>query len=187
MMRESPRMRVATGQLARGSRSEVRQFFFKMFQRHWCTTINLTILKRYVSLSECEHWVIDECVKNWANIKTNTVSKSKKHLHRKGKYQEVQEETNVQNCIVMFMFNFDVTKISLNFVFERWKGGLHALCLWEDLRHPMDYNPSGSSVHGILQTRILAWIAIPFSWGSSWSEERTWVSCITGRFISIHR
>ena len=157
-----------------------------MFQRHWCATINLTILKRYVSLSECEHWVIDECVKNWANIKTNTVSRSKKHLHRKGKYQEVQEETNVQNCIVMFMFNFDVTKISLNFVFERWKGGLHAFCLWEDLRHPMDYNPSGSSVHGILQTRILAWIAIPFFWGSSWSEEWMWVSCITGRFISIH-
>ena len=28
---------------------------------------------------------------------------------------------------------------------------------------PMDYSPSGSSVHGILQTRILEWVATPFS------------------------
>ena len=28
---------------------------------------------------------------------------------------------------------------------------------------PMDYSPPGSSVHGILQARILEWVAIPFS------------------------
>ena len=32
---------------------------------------------------------------------------------------------------------------------------------------PMDYSLPGSSVHGILQTRILEWVAIPFSKGSS--------------------
>ena len=32
---------------------------------------------------------------------------------------------------------------------------------------PMDYSPLGSSVHGILQARILEWIAIPSSRGSS--------------------
>ena len=32
---------------------------------------------------------------------------------------------------------------------------------------PMDYSPPGSSVHGILQARILEWIAIPFSRGFS--------------------
>ena len=31
----------------------------------------------------------------------------------------------------------------------------------------MDYSPPGSSVHGILQARILEWLAIPFSRGSS--------------------
>ena len=31
---------------------------------------------------------------------------------------------------------------------------------------PMDYSPPGSSVHGILQTRILEWVAISFSRGS---------------------
>ena len=32
---------------------------------------------------------------------------------------------------------------------------------------PMDYSPPGSSVHGILQARILEWVAFPFSRGSS--------------------
>ena len=31
------------------------------------------------------------------------------------------------------------------------------------LCNPMDYNPPGSSVHGILQAGILEWVAIPFS------------------------
>ena len=32
---------------------------------------------------------------------------------------------------------------------------------------PMDYSPPGSSVHGILQVRMLKWVAVPFSMGSS--------------------
>ena len=35
------------------------------------------------------------------------------------------------------------------------------------LYDPMDCSPPGSSVHGILQARILEWVAIPFSRGSS--------------------
>ena len=35
------------------------------------------------------------------------------------------------------------------------------------LCNPMDYSPPGSSIHGISQTRILEWVAIPFSRGSS--------------------
>ena len=42
----------------------------------------------------------------------------------------------------------------------------------------MDYSPPGSSVHGILQARVLEWIAISFSRESSWSRDRTCVSCI---------
>ena len=45
------------------------------------------------------------------------------------------------------------------------------------------YSPSSSSVHGILQTRILEWVAIPFSRGSSWPRDQTWVSHIAGRFF----
>ena len=53
------------------------------------------------------------------------------------------------------------------------------------LCNPMDCSPPGSSVHGILQERILEWVAIPFSRGSSWPRDQTWVSCIAGRFFTI--
>ena len=49
---------------------------------------------------------------------------------------------------------------------------------------PMDCSPPGSSVHGILQARILEWVAISFSRGSSWSRDRTQVSRITGRHLA---
>ena len=40
----------------------------------------------------------------------------------------------------------------------------------------MDCSPTGSSVHGILQARILEWVAISYSRGSSWPKDQTWVS-----------
>ena len=44
---------------------------------------------------------------------------------------------------------------------------------------PMDCSLPGSSVHGILQGRIVEWVAIVFSRGSSWPRDLTWVFCIT--------
>ena len=49
----------------------------------------------------------------------------------------------------------------------------------------MDCSLPGSSVHGILQERILEWVTFPFSRGSSWPRDRTWVFCIAGRFFII--
>ena len=40
---------------------------------------------------------------------------------------------------------------------------------------PMDCCPPGSYVHGILQTSILEWVAMPFSRGSSQPRDQTWV------------
>ena len=40
------------------------------------------------------------------------------------------------------------------------------------LCNPMDGSPLGSSVHGILQARVLEWVAISFSRGSSWPRDR---------------
>ena len=51
------------------------------------------------------------------------------------------------------------------------------LCL--TLCDPMDYSPPGSSVHGILQARILEWPAMPSSRGASLPRDRTCVSCIS--------
>ena len=49
----------------------------------------------------------------------------------------------------------------------------------------MDCSPPGSSVCGISQARILEWVAIPFSRGSSWPRDWTQVSHIAGRFFAI--
>ena len=53
---------------------------------------------------------------------------------------------------------------------------------------PMDHSPPGSSVHGILQARILEWIAIPFCKGSSWSRDQTHISYVfcTDRQVLYH-
>ena len=48
------------------------------------------------------------------------------------------------------------------------------LCL--TLCDPIDYSPPGSSVHKDFQARILEWVAIPFSRGSSQSRHRTWIA-----------
>ena len=50
---------------------------------------------------------------------------------------------------------------------------------------PMDCSLSGSSVHGIFQARVLEWVAISFSRGSSRPRNRTRVSCIAGRRFTI--
>ena len=49
----------------------------------------------------------------------------------------------------------------------------------------MDCSLTGFSVHGIFQARILEWVAISFSRGSSWPRDWTWVSCIVGRRFTI--
>ena len=53
------------------------------------------------------------------------------------------------------------------------------------LCHCLDCSPPGFSVHGILQARILEWVAIHVSRGSSQPKGRTQVSCIAGRFFAI--
>ena len=53
------------------------------------------------------------------------------------------------------------------------------------LCNPMDCSPPGSSVHGILQARILEWVAISFSRESSEPRDRTQVSCIAGRRFNL--
>ena len=50
---------------------------------------------------------------------------------------------------------------------------------------PMDCSLPGSSVYGILQARVLEWVAISFSSGSSQSRNWTQISCIAGRFFTI--
>ena len=50
---------------------------------------------------------------------------------------------------------------------------------------PMHCSLSGFSVHGIFQARVLEWVAISFSRGSSRPRDRTQVSCIAGRHFTL--
>ena len=69
---------------------------------------------------------------------------------------------------------------------------LHAECtvliapqLCPSLCNPTDYTPPGSSVHGVLQARILEWVAISFSRGSMRPRSWTQLSSTAGRFYNI--
>ena len=53
------------------------------------------------------------------------------------------------------------------------------------LCNPVDCSPPGSSFHGIFQARILEWVAISFSRGSSRPRDRTQVSHIAGRCFNL--
>ena len=53
------------------------------------------------------------------------------------------------------------------------------VCCRVRLCDPMDCSPPGSSVHGILQARILVWVAISSSKGSSQPRDQTYVSCVS--------
>ena len=53
------------------------------------------------------------------------------------------------------------------------------------LCNPMDGSPPGSSIHGILQARILEWVAISFSRRSSRPRDQTQVSRIAGRRFNL--
>ena len=55
------------------------------------------------------------------------------------------------------------------------------------LWNPMNCSPPGSTVHGIFQGRILEWVAIFYSRGSSWPRDRNCVSCISciGFFTTV--
>ena len=49
--------------------------------------------------------------------------------------------------------------------------------------NPMGCSPTGSPIHGISQARILEWVALSFSRGSSWPRNRTHISCTAGEFF----
>ena len=53
------------------------------------------------------------------------------------------------------------------------------------LCNPMNYSPPGFSVPRILQARILEWVAISFTRGSSQPRDSTWISCTAGGFLTV--
>ena len=72
---------------------------------------------------------------------------------------------------------------SLIFFLNESESEVAQLC--PTLCDPMDCSLPGSSIHRIFQARILEWIAISFSRGSSRPMNRTQVSCLAGRYFTI--
>ena len=72
-----------------------------------------------------------------------------------------------------------------NFLWNQSYWSVLVAWLCPTLCDPIGYGSPGSSVHGILQARILEWAAIPFSRGSSQSRDQTQISFIAGRFLTI--
>ena len=66
------------------------------------------------------------------------------------------------------------------------------VCVWVSVAQlcptlcdPLDCSPQGSSVHGILQARILEPVDISYSKGLSQARHQTQVSCMAGRFFTL--
>ena len=77
-------------------------------------------------------------------------------------------------------FRYDLNQVPYDYTEMKWSE-LAQLCL--TLCDPVD--PPGSSIHGIHQARVLEWVAISFSRGSSRPRNRTQVSHIAGRRFNL--
>ena len=68
---------------------------------------------------------------------------------------------------------------------ECTESGSFSSSVMADPSNSKDCSLPGSLVHGILQARILEWVAIPFSRVSSLSRVQTWFYCIEGWFFTV--
>ena len=85
-------------------------------------------------------------------------------------------------CYIFFNPDGKTAKSKLQNRFES-ESEVAQSCL--TLCNPMDYSPPGSSIHGILQARVLEWVVISFSRRSSRPRDRTQVSRIVGRCFTV--
>ena len=79
--------------------------------------------------------------------------------------------------------SFKLPPVTWSFFFVKKKVKVFVAQLYPTLCDPMDCSLPGFSIHGILQGRILEWVAIPFFRGSSWPRDQIQVSWIAGRFF----
>ena len=109
-----------------------------------------------------------------------------------GSQQQGNVERKVWNLAMPFINSWERTELvkkPTNIILIFTNVLYHVLCVCV-LVTELFANPwpvatlPGSSVYGILQTRILELVAIPFSRGSSWPRDQTLVSCIAGRFFT---
>ena len=86
---------------------------------------------------------------------------------------------NVFYLLSIYLLNLIATPSALGKTWSDVTQSYPTLC------DPVDCSPPGSSIHGILQARILEWVAISFSRGSSQPRDQTRVSHIAGRRFNL--
>ena len=86
--------------------------------------------------------------------------------------------------VFLYIDENDLEKEKLVIMLRLKSENVSPLVVSDSLQH-YGLQPTRSSVHGILQARILAWVAIPFSRGSSRPRYQTQVSCIADRFFTV--
>ena len=93
----------------------------------------------------------------------------------------VGEERHLKDASSLFCQNLDANKLTgLGWLYYSLYFSEQACVQWcLTLCEPMDCSPPGSSVHEILQARILEWVAIPFSRGSSRPRDQNHISYVS--------
>ena len=92
--------------------------------------------------------------------------------------------TGLEGYVCLTHYMNRETSLERNEAKERGTSRHVHLLFQQNLCDPMDCSPPGSSVHGILQARVLEWDAMSSSRKSSPPRDRTWVSCIAGGFFT---
>ena len=123
---------------------------------------------------------IEDDTNGWKDIQCPWIGRIKELL--KWPYFRSQSIDSVQVLSKYQQFFTELEQIILKCVWKVWKVKVLVAQLCLTLCDPMAWSPPGFSVHGILQARILEWVTIPFSRGSSQPSDQTQVSCI-GRQI----
>ena len=92
-----------------------------------------------------------------------------------------EDHSNIMRGFFQFYsFTFHIrTLISVQFILVWKESESESRSVGSDSCDPMDY-----TIHGILQARILEWVAFPFSGGYSQHRDRTQVSYIAGGFFT---
>ena len=99
----------------------------------------------------------------------------------------------MQKAIILYYYQYiiklyyEILKIKELYIeisLRQYPAPVYVSQSYPTLCNSIDYRPLGSSVHGILQDRILEWVAIPISRGSSWLKDCT-ASYIAGRLFIL--
>ena len=107
-------------------------------------------------------WMPQDSKTSWLRATSHTFLPQSSH-------QKVRADANLEPCFLVAPSHSSV-------VFSR--------SVVSDSCDPMDCSPPGSSVHAIFRARMLEWVALSFSRGSSWPREWTRVSCFAGGFFT---